>query len=299
MKRAISFLLVMALMLSLSACGKSEDVKNVEAMIRGIGEISMETAEEIYAAKNAYDALSAEDQKNVDNYGDLEKALDKLHKEEGMAKAEALYNLLVEVYSITDEFAADIQTVWGASATSAAKIKQDPIGFLSREAGLDADLLMDASFATVNSVLGKGGAGSIQGDRSSDTRFMDFMAKSEEERAELREAFRKELGFDWLYSKMTPLGDFCVIVIQNYHYLNGDVAYIQEKMELVKAEIKELGKEYEDLECTELLKQLYTSVSAYFDFCLCPNGNYLQAIDTIKDYHNTVKQYISELEFAF
>lgn len=78
MKKAFSLLLLLVLCLSLCACGKSEEVKNVEAMIKAVGTVSMDNLEAAYAAMTAYDGLSHEDQEKVKNYSKMADALDAL-----------------------------------------------------------------------------------------------------------------------------------------------------------------------------------------------------------------------------
>ena len=71
MKKAISLLLALVLCLSLTACGKSEAVKNVEAMIdalMGSTEYNVEEIEAIYAA---FAELSEKEQTKVGNYDDF------------------------------------------------------------------------------------------------------------------------------------------------------------------------------------------------------------------------------------
>lgn len=48
MKKWIALLLMLALCLALTGCGKSEEVKNVEAMIKGLGEITEESLESVF-----------------------------------------------------------------------------------------------------------------------------------------------------------------------------------------------------------------------------------------------------------
>lgn len=76
MKKTISLLLALILCLSLCACGKSEAVKNVEAMIDTLGEITLESIDAIRAAEEAYSALTEEEQKKVKNYKTLTEARD-------------------------------------------------------------------------------------------------------------------------------------------------------------------------------------------------------------------------------
>ena len=76
MKKAISLLLALALCLSLTACGKSEAVKSVEAMIDALGEITLESIDAIRSTEDAYNALTEDEQKKVGNYKTLTEARD-------------------------------------------------------------------------------------------------------------------------------------------------------------------------------------------------------------------------------
>lgn len=67
MKRAISLALVFVLCLSLCACGKSKEVKNVEEMISAIGEVSLESREAIIVAQDAYALLEDTEKEKVSN----------------------------------------------------------------------------------------------------------------------------------------------------------------------------------------------------------------------------------------
>lgn len=76
MKRICAFLLALIMCLSLCACGKSEAVKAVESLIADIGTVSVSSGDKIRVAEEAYAALSAEEQKKVNNFDVLEKAKD-------------------------------------------------------------------------------------------------------------------------------------------------------------------------------------------------------------------------------
>lgn len=80
MKRAISFVLALSMCLSLCACGKGKQVKSVEKQISQIGDISLENQEAILAASEAYKQLPDEEKGQVENYGTLENAVNKLEE---------------------------------------------------------------------------------------------------------------------------------------------------------------------------------------------------------------------------
>ena len=76
MKKALSLLLVLVLCLSLCACGKSEAVKSVEAMIDALLGSTEYNVEQIEAIYTAFAELSEKEQKRVGNYDDFIKVSD-------------------------------------------------------------------------------------------------------------------------------------------------------------------------------------------------------------------------------
>ena len=71
MKKFLALLLILALCLSMVACGKSEAVKNVEAMITALGTATKDSGDAICAIDDAYEALTEEEQEKVRNYPDF------------------------------------------------------------------------------------------------------------------------------------------------------------------------------------------------------------------------------------
>lgn len=114
MKKIISLVLVLVMVLTLTGC-KSAEVKDLEAQIADLAGLSMETLndvdaarERIVAVRNAYNALSVKDQEKVENLADLEAAEKKVF--------EAEYDLMVSLMSFlnvnTDYVASGVITVW-------------------------------------------------------------------------------------------------------------------------------------------------------------------------------------------
>ena len=67
MKKFLALVLVVALVFSMSACGKSEEAKACEQLINSIeAEINLDNCGAVAAARFAYDALSDEDAEKVD-----------------------------------------------------------------------------------------------------------------------------------------------------------------------------------------------------------------------------------------
>lgn len=110
--RPLALLLGLALLFSLAACGKSEYVKNAEALIAAIGEVSVESEEAIEAAEKAYDALTDEDKAKVENAPALplaRAALEKAREQKAAEELEALRRSLLGTWQAEIEMGELIQ----------------------------------------------------------------------------------------------------------------------------------------------------------------------------------------------
>ena len=58
----------------LTACGRSDDAKEVDAMIRSLSRVSLESGEELSQVRSAYDALPDAEKAQVRQYEKLEEA---------------------------------------------------------------------------------------------------------------------------------------------------------------------------------------------------------------------------------
>lgn len=81
MKKLVCLLLVLAMGLSFCACGKSEGVKNTEALIAEISEDPLQNREAVEAAVAAWELLTEKEQGKVDNAEILLDAQSKLEQE--------------------------------------------------------------------------------------------------------------------------------------------------------------------------------------------------------------------------
>ena len=72
MKKIVALMLAVVLCFGICACGKSAEVKAVEEALDAIGdEITLESVDPIRTAQEMFDALSAEEQAEVGNIGEL------------------------------------------------------------------------------------------------------------------------------------------------------------------------------------------------------------------------------------
>lgn len=108
MKKVIVFLLVVAMMFSLCACGKSKEATAVEGLIAEIGKVSADSREQIETAENAYNALSDKDKQSVENYSTLEDAKSTLENIEYCD----LVSRIKEMNENSDIITSQIYEIW-------------------------------------------------------------------------------------------------------------------------------------------------------------------------------------------
>ena len=77
MKKSLAIMLVLVMAMSFIACGKSQAVKDVEAAISSIGEITLDSDQSISNAEKLYKGLSEKDAQTVENYTELTGAREK------------------------------------------------------------------------------------------------------------------------------------------------------------------------------------------------------------------------------
>lgn len=109
-KKAVSLILCVVFCFSLSACGKSDEVKAVEHAISSIGTVELDNEKAILAAEDMFDSLSDEEKEQVDNY-------------DALTDARAEYNSLLidRVETLID----DIGTVTSDSGEQIEKARQE------------------------------------------------------------------------------------------------------------------------------------------------------------------------------
>jgi len=103
MKRGIAALLALCICFSLCGCGKKDTVKQVDALIRAIGEVDAESAMRVEAAEQAYNALGESEKKQVESAFYLplaRKALDRALAEKAEAEERRAAELAAQALTL-------------------------------------------------------------------------------------------------------------------------------------------------------------------------------------------------------
>lgn len=217
-------------------------------------------------------------------------------KEAGKQLAGEIYTELKKVYEAVDTIGGDIYQVWTISSTNKKDVVADPIKQLANNTHLDESEIALGTIVALDVAMNA----KAPGDK--ETIIEKFRGKSDEERKQLTDVTGSEdmqTFFPTVFSSVSPLSDFCVYAIQDAYDMKGSFSEIQECLNGLKDKIKQLNADYPDFEAFEDLKNIYTQTSGYYEFCMDPKGNLIQAMNTINDYRNSVKASMTELDFIF
>lgn len=187
------------------------------------------------------------------------------------------YDSIDIAYEITEQFGSDLYEAWRLGIYDDDEILDDGVEHLASELSLSANEIRAGAAYTVAAMLGE-----------------DWDKMSEEDK---NKYINKADSF---FSAMEDdLFSFCVMVVTGAYTVNGKVQEAQTALDTAKAQMKELSEEYSDYEHYPNLKGYYTTTSSFFDFCNNPTGSFEQVKETINDYKNEARDYISDLDYIF
>lgn len=188
--------------------------------------------------------------------------------------SKAAYDNIDIAYEITEQFGSDIYEAWRLGIYDKDEILDDGATHLATELSLSADEIR------------AGAAYTIYQD--------EWDTMSEEEKEKLID--KADLFFSVVKD---DLFSFCVMAVSNAYVVNGKVEEAQTALDTAKAQMKELSSEYSDYEHYPNLKGYFTTTSSFFDFCQNPTGSFEQVKETVNDYKNEARDYISDLDYIF
>lgn len=133
-----ALLLLLALCLMLSGCGKSEAVRQAEEVISSIGEVTLQSKDSIEKAEAAYAALPPEERADVENYTvlkDARDAYDALVEQQNKKAIAAVEDKIDGLSDVTLDKKAEVE---------AARKAYDELGAALQERVSNAKILFDA-----------------------------------------------------------------------------------------------------------------------------------------------------------
>lgn len=191
--------------------------------------------------------------------------------------SKAAYENIDTAYKITEKYGSDIYEAWRLGIYDKDEILDDGSEHLAKELSLSADEIRMGIAYTVVGIIGE-----------------DWDELSEDDKTTYMN------NADNCFSIMKDdLFSFCVMAVTGAYTVNGQVEEAQTALNAAKVQMKELSQEYSDYEHYPNLKGYYTTTSSFFDFCNNPTGSFEQVKDTINNYKNEARDYISDLDYIF
>ena len=90
-----------------------------------------------------------------------------------------------------------------------------------------------------------------------------------------------------------------ITVVKEAYELKGTYDEIETLLNSAKNEMKTMSDKYSDYEHYNNLKNMYSIVDSYADFCEEPSGSFEQLKTTMNDYRNDFRDLESDLAFFF
>lgn len=192
--------------------------------------------------------------------------------------SKSAYDSVDIAYEITEEFGSDLYEAWRMGIYDDDEILEDGVHYLATELSLTEDEIKDGVAYTLNQIMGESEWGELE----------DSAKQSYRNQADLYFTIFED-----------DLFSYCVMIVTGAYQANGKIAEAQAALDDAKERMKELSDEYSDYEHYPNLKGYYTTTSSFFDFCQNPTGSFEQVKNTINDYKNEARDYISDLDYIF
>lgn len=258
MKKTISLLLALVMCLPLCACGKSEEVQNVESLIDSIDNVSIESAEVVHIAENAYNALSDKDKEKVENYSVLQNAQQELYEAE-------LYDLANQMIAIGNHCAYTVEgtkVIWNNVGSGDFWTYYKAISWFCL--GLD-----------------KKGYDEFYGSDSY------YYIRAAAEALCPSRVYNNSISASGMKEALA----LC-------HEFNGHIDYININMDSVEEAVRSFRNRYKSQheEETDTLNDWCIELSMYADFALNPSGNLTSYSSKASEYADNMNRYIKIMD---
>lgn len=263
MKKLIALSLVLIMVLSLCACGKSDEAKAVDETLAAIGEVTNDNLEEAEAVVAAYHALTDKDRESIENTEILKRVQEEIffvNFYNVVYSLDVVYHSAQVVTNSTEEIwdNVDIDDFW----TSYNAVRELNLDMTKSE----YDEYYGANTMAIIFCAAQG----LCPERVDDI----YHGNNE--------------------TIMEEVIDLCVIFNQAYDLVEDSMDSIAEVAQRIK-------KEYRDNYADEIdaLDELYLEVSLYADFALMPSGSLANYISQDSDYQNTIDRLIKVMKTTY
>lgn len=273
MKRVISLALVVALCLSLCACGKSQSAKECEELIAAIGEVSVDSKDAIEAAERAYSALTEKEKDSIaESAAIMNDAIGAYYIE----ACKLIFSTLNDAHEIVSQFGDDLYAM-GTATQNGFNFGDENFYFLKY-------MLSKISIHLTEDEMKQGIEAAVEGHNQLDGYDADICIFVTHTRTK--------------YGSTNYLGELCLLGVSNAYKIKGVVTEVRDTLynaSVMMAEIKNVDS---CAQCYLILEKYYEAIEEYIDICadyddITQISNFGIMRDTYLGYSGT---YISDLE---
>ena len=272
MKRVISLALVVALCLSLCACGKSQAAKECEELIAAIGEVSIDSKDAIEAAERAYSALTADEKDSISASGAiLNDALDAYYLE----CCKLIFGTLNDAHKIVSQLGDDLYAIGNATKNN--------FNFGSEKLNFLKYMLSKVNINLTEDEMRQGIESTVEGHNllnGYDADLCLFVTHT-----------RSKYG-------RNELAELCLKGVSNAYKLTNRVTATRDALYAANVMMAEVEGKESCAKHSVILKNYYDAIEEYLEICLdIDDAGQIDQFNTMREsYLGYTATYISDLE---
>lgn len=275
MKKVLSLILVLAICLSLCACGKSEAAKACEELIAAIGEVSIDSKDAIEAAERAYSALTADEKDSIaESAVIMNDAIDAYYVE----CCKLIFDTLNDAHEIVNALGDDLYALGNATKNN--------FDFGDEKIELLKYLLSKVSINLTEDEMRQGIEATVVGHNTYDGYDADFCLIV----ARIDSKYHGNV-----------LAEICLKGVSNAYKLTDRITATRDSLYAANVMMAEVEGKESCAKHSVILKNYYDAIEEYLEICLdIDDAGKIDQFNTMRDsYLGYTATYIRDLEALF
>lgn len=272
MKKVLSIILVLAICLSLCACGKSQAAKECEELITAIGEVSIDSKDAIEAAERAYSALTTDEKDSISASGAiLNDALDAYYLE----CCKLIFGTLNDAHEIVSQLGDDLYAIGNATKNN--------FNFGSEKLNFLKYMLSKVNINLTEDEMRQGIESTVEGHNLLDGYDADLCLFVTHTRSK--------------YGR-NELAELCLKGVSNAYKLTNRVTATRDALYAANVMMAEVEGKESCAKHSVILKNYYDAIEEYLEICLdIDDAGQIDQFNTMREsYLGYTATYISDLE---
>lgn len=193
-------------------------------------------------------------------------------------KSKEAYQKITIAYDVTEDFSSDIYEAWRIGIYETDEIVDDGVKHIAGELSLsEGELTAGFAYFLATKVYKE-----------------DWDKLTTEEKVDYED--KVDISFRVMKDNLFT---YCVGGVTCAYKVNGKEEEAQAALDEAKNIMRDLSEKHSDYEHYPNLKGYYTTTKSFFEFCTAPTGSFEQVKDTINDYRNEARDYLSDLDYIF